>query len=113
MTLQLTVSLNIEFSQFQFLSHANALRFDKASKYAEPVLSELPAPADHGVEMMNWEGEPTTLESLLDTYNLETKSLSRWGGVTLFLVASRSRSGKLENVVSGQMYKLFMVFWLH
>lgn len=60
------------------------------------------------MEQLNWDGEPATIEDLMHTYQLEAKAAGRWGGTTLFLVESKTRSGKKENITEGQEYKLFL-----
>ncbi|CAK9054044.1 unnamed protein product [Durusdinium trenchii] len=82
-------------------------RFDKSANPAAEI-PRAPEPEKGDVEQLNWDGEPATIEDLMHTYQLEAKAAGRWGGTTLFLVESKTRSGKKENITEGQEYKLFL-----
>eukprot|EP00438_Fugacium_kawagutii_P029504 Skav222730 [mRNA] locus=scaffold2390:247066:248012:+ [translate_table: standard] len=83
-------------------------RFDKTGEKYVPPPSEKVPPAEVKVQQLTWDGEPANIEQLLNTYNLECKCMARWGGSTLFLVESKSRMGKTENICEGQAFKLFI-----
>ena len=83
------------------------LRFDKSGQHM--VVAPAPAPvAEQTIQQLTWDGEPATVQELLNCYNLECKCLARWGGTTLFLVDAKSRAGKTEQVCEGQTFKLFL-----
>ncbi|CAK9063675.1 unnamed protein product [Durusdinium trenchii] len=69
------------------------------------------APSDEPEEELPmWEGEPPTLNDLINTYNVECKLSSSFPEATLYLVDAKPRSGNSsENVVEGQTQKLFLV----
>jgi len=83
------------------------LRFDKSSQQLV-VAPAPPPPTEQTVQQLTWDGEPATVQDLLNCYNMECKCLARWGGTTLYLVDARNRMGKTESVVEGQAFKLFM-----
>ena len=60
------------------------------------------------VQQLDWPAEPKTIDDLLTQYNIELKAPGRWPGTTLFLVDSKARNGKSENIVEGQSFKLFI-----
>lgn len=68
------------------------------------------APSDEPEEELPmWEGEPPTLNDLINTYNVECKLSSSFPEATLYLVDAKPRSGNSsENVVEGQTQKLFL-----
>ena len=72
-----------------------------------------PAPAPDvaaAVQELDWPGEPCTVDAVMNAYNLECKTTGRWPGTSLFLVSSKNRStGKVENALPGQSFKLFLV----
>lgn len=86
-------------------------RFDSGSTQIQQVPAA-PAPVSKQVQELDWPTEPKTIEDLLATHNVELKASGRWPGTTLFLVESKARNGKTENVVDGQNYKLFLASWL-
>ena len=86
-------------------------RFDSGSTRIQQVPAA-PAPVSKQVQELDWPTEPKTIEDLLATHNVELKASGRWPGTTLFLVESKARNGKTENVVNGQNYKLFLASWL-
>ena len=63
--------------------------------------------------VLHWENEPTTVDALLDAYNVEAKVPGRMPGATLFLVCGKGRNNKCEQMVDGQMFKLFVVSWIN
>jgi len=68
------------------------LRFN--IKYSAPAS---PAPAKPDTpEKLPWVGEPSTMQALLDRYNVEAKITGRLPGTTLFVVSARDRAGKSE-----------------
>ena len=84
------------------------LRFDKA--HAAPIAEVPKEPVkSETIHMLNWDAEPKTVDELIAAHNLDMKTAGRWGGTTLFLVDARNRSGKAENIVEGQEFKLFLV----
>ncbi|CAL1163038.1 unnamed protein product [Cladocopium goreaui] len=82
--------------------------FDKKFniKYSAPAS---PAPAKPDTpEKPPWVGEPSTMQALLDRYNVEAKITGRLPGTTLFVVSARDRAGKSENIEEHQEFKLFL-----
>ena len=84
-----------------------APRFDKNSASGKAIVAVEPEVAPQ-IQEVDWPNEPTTVDDLLNAYNLECKCPGRWPGTTLYLVESKGRNGKTENVVDGQGFKLFL-----
>jgi len=100
------VQLQDAYHLFLFVSHTLP-RFDKTSaNKAALVLAQDPEPPQ--IQQLTWPNEPVTIDSLLNTYNIETKAAARWPGATMYLVQSQSRSGKTTDIVEGQAFKLFL-----
>ena len=89
-------------------------RFDpNGGTTASKVDPVAPPVAAQSVQELDWPGEPTTVDGIMNIYNVECKTTGRWPGTTLMLVSSKNRTtGKIENVVPSQQFKLFLVSWL-
>ena len=57
---------------------------------------------------LSWEGEPDTLDQLVDQYIIECKMSGRTAGTTLILVQSKSRNNQTTDVTEGQQFKLYL-----
>lgn len=55
-----------------------------------------------------WTSGPSSLEELLDQFLVENKFPGKLPGTTLYLTPAADRSGKVEECVPGQKWKLFM-----
>lgn len=62
-------------------------------------------------EVQPWKREPSTLQELLDTYNVENKLTAHVPGGMLYLTKAETRSGEMIDVVPDQKHKLFLVPW--
>lgn len=71
----------------------SCLRFD--TNYRGPAAPPAAAKPQEEKSLPPWV-EPTTLESLLDKYNIEAKVPGRLAGTTWYVVQSKDRSGKVE-----------------
>ena len=57
-----------------------------------------PTPAEEQKSMEPWAGEPTSIEALLASYNVECKIPGRVSGTTLYLVSAANRNtGKMDS----------------
>ncbi|CAK9073804.1 unnamed protein product [Durusdinium trenchii] len=83
--------------------------FDKkfSTKFSGP-LTPVPTPKETVPEKPAWVGEPGTVQELINKFNIEVKLSGRTPGTTLYVVGSRDRSGKQENVEDRQEFKLYM-----
>ena len=62
------------------------------------------------MQQLFWDGEPTEIASLLETYQVEAKIPGRLAGTTLYVMDVKNRvSNKSENIVEDQTFKLFLV----
>ena len=57
---------------------------------------------------LSCEGEPDTLDQLVDQYIIECKTSGRTAGTTLILVQSKSRNNQTTDVTEGQQFKLYL-----
>ena len=93
--------------------HQNvSLRFDPSGgTEASKVAPVAPAAAIQAVQQLDWPGEPNTVDGVMNTYNVECKTTGRWPGTTLMLVNAKNRTtGKIDQAVPSQQFKLFLVF---
>ena len=83
------------------------IRFD-SSRSTPVAIAEKPTEPIAKVQVLDWPAEPKCIEDLLANYNVDCKATGRWPGTTLYLVESKGRNGKIENVTDNQTYKLFL-----
>jgi len=74
----------------------SCLRFDRAVVQQQLQLAASPKPQKEAVDLGPAWQEPTTLQGVLDRYNVEAKIPSKCAGATLFLVSAMDRQGKSE-----------------
>ena len=55
-----------------------------------------------------WTGEPSTVEEMLNMYNVECKMSSNLVGGVLYLTQAARRDGTSHEIVEGQTHKLFL-----
>ncbi|CAE7781805.1 unnamed protein product, partial [Symbiodinium sp. CCMP2592] len=84
--------------------------FDSQFGTNTPAATEASAaPAAAGTSKPGWSSEPTTLDALCSTYDIEFKIASRTPGASLFIVKATDRGGNLSEVEEGQDMKMFLV----
>jgi len=94
-------------------NHINvSLRFDpNGGTEASKIAPAAPAAAIQAVQQLDWPGELNTIDAIMNTYNVESKTTGRWPGTTLMLVNAKNRTtGKIDQTVPSQQFKLFLVF---
>ena len=75
------------------------------------VLAEDAPDPGADVDFEPWEGEPSSMDQLMDLYIVESKFAGRVAGTSMYLTLAPFRNGVRKNVVDDQEFKLFMVTW--
>lgn len=74
-----------------------------------PALAVVAAPPPEPEEVQPPWQEPVTMDSLLESYLVETKISGRVPGTTLIICPVKRRNGTTDQISEGQNYKLFIV----
>lgn len=97
----------IQFSLTVFVRYGKR----NAAELQAAIVAKQEQDATPPPKVIPWD-EPVTLDKLTDQYVVENKFPGRTAGTSLIVVLSKRRDGVTNQVVDGQEYKLFMVFWL-
>ena len=88
-------------------SHHHALPPSGSESRAPSHHRHLPQPKRSEPELPPWVNEPTTIQGLLDKYNVEAKPSGRLPGTTLFVVSSKDRTGNVDSRQNRNQVEMF------
>ena len=58
-----------------------------------------------------FDGEPSSLEQLVDLYIVESKCAGRVAGTSMYITLAPFRNGVRKNCTEDQEFKVFLVTW--